>query len=373
MSITSERSESATTSAVVATPQRSSRNPRGAFAGFPRPVWVIFAGTVVNRIGFLVGPFLVFFLGSRGVAASQTPYVLGALGAGNLVGPALGGWLADSRGRKATILAGLSGTAATQGLLFEAPNVLTMAVAAALLSATGTMVGPAAYATLTDTVEAGRRREAFALFGWAVNIGTAVAGVLGGYLATHGYWTLFALDAGTSLVFAVIVLALLPNDRAVRAAAGSAPTSASGPPNSGYGVVLRDRLMRRLLPLFGIQLFIYSLTESALPLAIRSDGLSPATMGMAAAVNAGIVVALQPVATSVLARVHRTPLYTVAGLLIAGGVALTGLAHSPSQYAATVVVWSIGEVAAGGVAAGMIADMAPDDARGRYQGAFSWT
>ncbi|WP_194895272.1 MFS transporter [Catenulispora pinisilvae] len=357
-------------------------NPLSAFTGFPRAIWIVFAGTVVNRIGFLVGPFLVFFLGSRGIPSSQTPYVLGALGAGNLVGPAVGGWLADRGSRKLTMLTGLLGTAAAQGALFAAPNVATMALAAITLSATATMVSPAASATLADSVGPEQRREAFALIGWAVNIGTAVAGVLGGYLAAHGYWMLFAIDAGTSVGYAVIVAVLLPGqasqqtDAASEAdavAATASEDSSSTSSSSGYGVVLRDRLVRKLLPLLGVQLFIYSLTESALPLAIRTDGLSPSVMGLVAVVNAGLIVALQPVATTFLARFPRTPVYLVASTLIALGIALTGIAHSPAMYAATVVVWSLGEVAVGGIPGALIADLAPAHARGRYQGAFSWT
>ena len=98
------------------------------FSGLPRTVWIIFAGTIVNRIGYVVTPFLVFYLASRGVSTRQVPYVLGALGAGNLVGPALGGLLADRVGRRPTILAGLLGTAAAQGLLYAAPNVLILAL-----------------------------------------------------------------------------------------------------------------------------------------------------------------------------------------------------------------------------------------------------
>ena len=37
------------------------------FSGLPRTAWVIFAGTVVNRLGYLVAPFLVFYLGARGI------------------------------------------------------------------------------------------------------------------------------------------------------------------------------------------------------------------------------------------------------------------------------------------------------------------
>ncbi|GII77706.1 MFS transporter [Sphaerisporangium rufum] len=337
------------------------------FSGLPRAAWVIFAGTVVNRLGYVVTPFLVFYLASRGISTEQTPYVLGALGAGNLVGPVVGGLLADRVGRRPTMLAGLAGTAVAQGLLFVAPGVLTLALAAAFLSTAGSLVGPAAGALLTDAVPADRRRAAFALFHWAVNIGTAAAGILGGYLAGHGYWLLFALDAVTALAFAAIAATLLPAGRGPAAR----PDGPAG--GSGYRVVLADPLMRALLPLFGVALIIYSFTEVCLPLAIRDDGLPPATYGLMATLNAVLVVVLQPIATQLLARRPQIPVYVAASVLISAGVALTGVADGAWAYAGTVVLWSAGEAMVGGLQGAMIAGLAPADARGRYQGAFQWT
>ncbi|MFD3551155.1 MFS transporter [Streptomyces goshikiensis] len=337
------------------------------FRGLPPTVWTLFAGTIVNRLGHLVTPFLVFLLADRGVTGPETSYVLGALGAGNLLGPALGGVLADRIGRRPTMLIGLLGAAAAQGALFLAPGLWTMAAAALLLSAASATVGPAAYALMADAVDAERRRRAYALFGWGVNIGTAVAGVLGGFLAAHGYWLLFAVDAGTLLVYATVVATRLREPARAPAVPGGKDTGI------GYGVVFRDRLMLALLPLFGIQLFVYSLTEVALPLAVRDSGLSPAVYGAMAAVNAVLVVALQPVVTGRLARLPQLPVQAAGSALIAAGVALTGLADSVAGYVASVVVWSAGEVVVAGIAATVVADLAPAAARGRYQGAFGWT
>ncbi|MBC2877948.1 MULTISPECIES: MFS transporter [Streptomyces] len=336
------------------------------FSGLPRAAWIVFTGTVVNRLGYLVTPFLVFFLGSRGIPTGQIPYVLGALGAGNLIGPALGGLLADRVGRRSTMIAGLVGTAAGQGLLFTAPDTVTLALAAILLSGAGSMVGPAASALLADQVTADRRRAAFSLFHWAVNIGTAVAGMLGGFLAARGYWLLFTVDVVSTLTYAVIAASFLPAGRPERA-----PRDATG--GTGYGVVLRDPLMRALLPLFYVALVIYTLTEVALPLAIRDDGLSTTTLGLMSTLNAALVVALQPLAITVLARFRQIPVYVAGSILIALGVALTGVAHTPWAYAATVVLWSLGEATIGGVAGSIVAALAPDHARGRYQGAYQWT
>ncbi|MEU1665741.1 MFS transporter [Streptomyces sparsogenes] len=337
------------------------------FRGLPPAVWTVFAGTIVNRLGYLVTPFLVFFLAARGVTGAETTYVLGALGAGNLLGPALGGLLADRIGRRSTMLIGLLGASAAQGALFAAPGVTTMAAAALLISAAGAMIGPAAYALLADSVDAGRRQRAYALFGWGVNIGTAAAGVLGGFLAAHGYWLLFTVDVATMLIYAAIVATRLRETRPAR------QEKAPAADGVGYGVVLRDRLLLALLPLFGIQLFVYSLTEVALPLAIRDSGLSPAVYGAMAAVNAVFVVALQPLATATLARLPQLPVQAAGSVLIAVGVALTGVADGVAAYTVSVVVWSLGEVVVAGIAAAMIADLAPAHARGRYQGAFQWT
>ncbi|MEE1818858.1 MFS transporter [Streptomyces sp. SP18ES09] len=344
----------------------SSSTTPSAFRGLPPLVWTVFAGTIVNRLGYLVTPFLVFFLASRGVTGAETSYVLGALGAGNLIGPAVGGVLADRLGRRPTMLIGLIGAAAAQGALFLAPGVWTMAAAALLISAAGSTVSPAAYALLADAVDGEGRRRAYALFGWGVNIGTAVAGVLGGYLAAQGYWLLFAVDAGSMLLYALVVAVRLKEPQ--RAAAPDPRED-----GAGYGVVARDRLALLLLPLFGVQLFVYSLTEVALPLAVRDSGLSPAVYGAMAAVNAVVVVALQPFATARLARFPQLVVQSAGSVLIALGVALTGLADGVAGYTVSVVVWSLGEVVVAGIAAGVFADLAPAHARGRYQGAFSWT
>ncbi|MEU9374831.1 MFS transporter [Streptomyces sp. NPDC048255] len=336
------------------------------FRGLPPTVWTLFAGTIVNRLGHLVTPFLVFLLADRGVSGTETSYVLGALGAGNLLGPVLGGVLADRMGRRPTMLIGLIGAAAAQGALFLAPGVWTMAAAALLLSAASATVGPASYALMADAVDGERRQRAYALFGWGVNIGTAVAGVLGGFLAAHGYWLLFAVDAGTMLVYAAVVAARLREPERAPAAPGEDA-------GVGYGVVLRDRLMLLLLPIFGVQLFVYSLTEVALPLAVRDSGLSPAVYGSLAAVNAVLVVGLQPFVTARLAKLPKLQVQAAGSALIAVGVALTGLADGIAGYVVSVAVWSLGEVVVAGLAATVVANLAPAHARGRYQGAFSWT
>ncbi|MFF7364743.1 MFS transporter [Streptomyces sp. NPDC008125] len=335
------------------------------FGGLPRPFWILFVGMIANRIGTMVVPFLVFFLGSRGISTEQTGTIVVALGAGGMFGPVLGGLLADRIGRRQAVLIGLVATPAGLGCLYAAPGPATLAVAAALLGLMSSIYRPAASALVGDVVHTEQRGKAFSLLHWGFNIGTAVASAAAGYLAGRGFWLLFLLDGLTCLAYAVIVVRGIPKDL-------PRPAVVKEKGGAGYGVVLRDRLMLTHMGLSALGITIYTMTEFAIPMSIRDDGLSPAVYGLVGVANAVIVIACQPLIYGRLAHLPRMKVLAASWALIGVGVAMTGLAHRPWQYMLTVVVWSVGEVVNGVVAGAIVTDLAPEEARGRYQGALAW-
>ena len=61
--------------------------------GLPRPFWVLWAGTLVNRAGSFVVPFLAIYLTqARGFSAAQAGIVAALYGAGAAVASPLGGY-----------------------------------------------------------------------------------------------------------------------------------------------------------------------------------------------------------------------------------------------------------------------------------------
>ncbi|MFI6154187.1 MFS transporter [Kitasatospora sp. NPDC051170] len=346
---------------------------RTRFTGFGGPFWVVIGGTMLNRLGNMVLPFLVFYLASRNVTTDRIPLVLGALGVGGLIGPVLGGLLTDRCGARLSMVAGMIATAASQGLLYIAPNLATLTLAVLALGAGGSLHVPGAAAVMAGAAQGKRRRVAFGLLHWSVNVGTALAGALGGFLAEHGYGLLFALDMATCLGYGTLVALRLP-----RTTGAARPESArqSSPKSSqhkgGYGVVLRDRLLLAMLVPVVIGEAVYALTEFTLPLAIRDHGLPPTVFGLAAVVNAVLVVTLQPIAAVYLTRFDRSRLWAAGSALVTTGVALTGLASGTWGFVLTVAVWSLGEIVVSGLYSSMIADLAPENATGRYQGAAGW-
>jgi MFS family permease len=115
---------------------------------------------------------------------------------------------------------------------------------------------------------------------------------------------------------------------------------------------------------------VYLQSYTTLPLAMRLQGRSPQEYGLAMAVNGVLIVALQPVVSAWLGK-HDHCAVLAAGFVVVGlGFGLTALAGSVVGYAATVAVWTLGEIITAGLGAAIVADLAPPSMRGRYSGAY---
>ncbi len=71
---------------------------------FPRPVWILFVGVFLNKFGTFVVPFLTLYLTRQGFTTRDAGLALGAYGVGRLCAAFIGGHLADTFGRRKTIV-----------------------------------------------------------------------------------------------------------------------------------------------------------------------------------------------------------------------------------------------------------------------------
>lgn len=346
--------------AIAAETAAAARGPWwSTLRGLPRPFWVLFAGTIVNRLGQFVEPFLALYLvRGRDLSLTTAGAVITCFGLGAFGSQPLGGWLADRHGRRVTMVGGLLATAASMGLLAVARPLWLIAASALLTGMAVDIYRPASSAAVADIIDPQDRPRAFAIIYWAVNLGVSVSGVLGGVLATHGWWILFALDAATSVVFAVLIARGVPESRPERS------TTESG----GYGPVLRDRLAVTLATTTLVTGVVYLQAYVALPLAMTADHLSPASYGIAYAVNPVTVLTVQPLTLAWLLRRPPARVYAVSVFVLGLGFGLTYFAHSTVAYGATVFVWTLGEVGVNALGPTIINTIAPESMRGRYNG-----
>ena len=329
--------------------------------GLPRPFWYLWAGTVFNRVGSFVVPFLALYLtGSRDVTVGQAGLVLSVLGLGSAVSQPVGGVLADRIGRRRTIVLGLTSSAAALLVLGAADGLLAIGGAALAYGLCLDLMRPAVQAAIADLVPDADRPRAFALQFWAINLGFALATLLGGFLAERGFWLLFVLDALASVGFALLVLRGVPETRPSRVA----------------GVVgrLRDVVADRLLLALVLSVVagatVYLQCYSTLPIVLDRDGLGPQGYGTALALNGVLIIVLQPLLLGVLGRRGRGPLLLAAMLLQGAGFGLTAFADDLPGHLLAITVWTVGEVLQAGQLGALVASIAPVHLRGRYLGVF---
>lgn len=337
---------------------------RSYFGGLPRSFWLMFSGQLVNRVGGMVLPFLVFYLDDVGLGAAEMGAVVAAVGLGDLLGHPVGGALADRVGRRFTAVTGMIGVAASLGALGVASGFWPLAATATALGAFSAIPRPAIAALVTDLVDPVHRARAFGLLYWAINLGAAVAGVSAAVLAPIGFWLLFLVDGLSCAAFALILRIGLPRDRPRPTRAGST--------SLGYGVVVRDRMLVTFALLVVAYSVVFGQMQFGLPLALRDDGLPASWFGALYTLNALLVTLLQPGMTAWLSRFEHMHVLAASWLTVAVGLSLTGLADAVWQYAATVVVWTLGEIGGASFAAALVADLAPHGAHGRYQAALGW-
>ncbi|MDX6676384.1 MAG: hypothetical protein QOE31_436 [Solirubrobacteraceae bacterium] len=337
--------------------------------GAPRPVWVLIAGTFVNRVGSYFSTFVVLFLTERGFGAGTLPLVLAAIGASAVAGSLAGGWLADRIGRKRTLVGSMTASSiALCALALVSGHVAVVAAVCVVALCTQSYV-PAASALLVDHTAPADRVPLFALFRVALNLGAALGPLIAGVIAAASYDALFFVDSATCLLFGLLLLAGLPTDRPAREAAAPA-ASASTAPTGTARRTRRGRPAPVALLCFatvGVTM-VYAQHSSTLALQLTANGLSTQFYGLLLAVN-GLLVVIGELPLAALTRRYEPTRPMLAGvLLMSGGMALCGLLPTAAAVLAGVAVWTLGEMVLTPVALGAVAAMSSPERVARDQG-----
>jgi MFS family permease len=118
-------------------------------------------------------------------------------------------------------------------------------------------------------------------------------------------------------------------------------------------------------------LLVFTQFQLAAPLDYAAHGVGPLAFSLIMALNGLGVVVLQPLLSDRLRRHDGARVLALSSLLIGLGFGLNALAGSLPAYVAGAALYTVGEVLGFPVASAIVADLAPADLRGRYQGAFS--
>jgi MFS family permease len=345
------------------------RAARETVSGLPREFWWLWTSTLVNRLGGFVATFMALYLTlERGYSASYAGLVASLHGLGGVLSSLGAGVMADRLGRRPTLLLAQTSTAGFVALLGFVHDPVAIAVVAFFVGMASNASRPAVQAVMADIVRPEDRVRAFSLNYWAINLGFAVSSMAAGFIAEFSYLAGFLIEAGMTLVCAVVVFTKLPESRPVRPAK-------EGEGGVGLGTVVRDGRFMSVVGLSFLVALVFQQGSVGLPVAMGEAGFSSADYGMAIAVNGVLIVALQIPVTRFIE--HRDPrrLLVVSSLLAGFGFGLTAFAGSVGVFALTVCVWTLGEMVNAPTQTGLVVRLSPVQGRGRYQGVYtlSWS
>jgi len=340
---------------------------------FPRPVRLLLVGTLVNKLGTFIVPYLTLvLLRNFHMRPGEAARLLFAYGAGSVVSVLAGGVITDRFGRRRTLLVSLFGSgvlAVAMGLAPSARFFVPLLVAFGFIA---DLYRPAASAIIGDLLPSSERASGFAGLRMAVNLGWASGTAIGGLLADWDWRLLFLGDGLTTLAYGVLVYWVIPETRPQSVVLPSGPAgtvSAVGSMAARRGPTnpLRDGVFLATTAAGFLFTFVFCCNLSIFPLTVTGSARYPAVVyGLLAALNGVLVAFFEISITGHLKPFRRLRLAALGCFLATVGFGMIGLVMHWAWFVLAVLVFTAGEILASPQQMSFIADWAPPEARGRY-------
>jgi len=163
-----------------------------------------------------------------------------------------------------------------------------------------------------------------------------------------------------------VVVAVLLRDATQPEADDDADTQADRA--VGYRQAFADRVLLRFLLMTVTAEFVYIQSTVALPLHVTGVGLTATDFGLLIGLNGLLVLVLELPITGWIARYKPEHVLAIGNLIVGIGLALTGLMTDMLLLAATVLIWSLGEMMTSTLSQAYLGSLSPSHLVGRYQG-----
>ena len=343
--------------------------------GLPRPVLVLQGGNALNYFGTgLILPFEIIYLHAvRGFSPATAGLVLATVMGTAAAVTLPSGALLDRFSARRLLIAGNVVNAVGYGGLAFVHRPWQGFVCSAVGGAGFGLVGTAGQVLTLTLIPPEKRAAATALRRVSGNFGIGLGATVAGFVVSathrhlHAFQGLYLVDAVTFVLFALVVLAWIPDP-------GRADAPLTGIAR-GLRVVARDRLLLALiagnlgLVMIGGAFFLNLLP----PFAIAHTPVGAGEIGVVKFVNTFFIVVAQVPATRVVARMRRTHALFGTSIVFAVGlvaVLLARLTHSTlaatAILAGVAVVIAIAECGQFVVLGPLVAEIAPPHLLGRY-------
>jgi len=341
------------------------------YVGLPRSIYVLFFARMVNTIGAFVRPFLAIFLTTNlGLNEAYAGFIVTLAIIVYIPGSMLGGFLADSIGRKNIII--LFGAAAACSYIPCAFVGNSMIIPGLLILSAffNSAAEPASSSMVADLTNPGNRKASFSLLYLGINIGFSIGPLIAGFLYTNYIELIFIGDAATSLLSISLVYLFVKESKPDLSCIDIDETSEEKPETGSIYKVIRSRPYLFAAAFISILLgFVMSQMGFALPLftnEVFGTASGPSLFGGLMSVNGIIVVMMTVFLISLTKTLKPIQNMSLAALLYAVGYGMLYYSRTYYLFIASTAIWTMGEIIMATNWGVYIANHTPMSHRGRF-------
>jgi MFS family permease len=343
----------------------------GPWREFPRHFQILMGASFIDRLGgALLFPFFALYVTDKfGVGMIEVGIIFAIWAVTSQVGSVVGGALTDKMGRKTMVIFGLIISAMSALAMGFVNDLNVFYITVAIAGTLGDMGGPAQQAMVADLLPEEKRAQGYGVWRVVANLAVMIGPLIGGWMATSSYLSLFITDAITSTITAGIVMATLPETK---------PESVDDKEEEnllrtfiGYIKVFKDLIFMEFILAAILMNTVYVQMNSTLPVYLRDVHNSPpSTYGIILSINAGMVVVFQFWVTRKMSSIPPMLVMALGTLFYLVGFGMYGFVSGFFMFTLAMVILTIGEMILIPVAQALVAQFAPEDMRGRYMAVY---
>jgi len=337
---------------------------------YPPQFWLLFWGMLISTAGAsMIWPFLMIYVSEKldlpmtAVASLMTMNAGAGLLSSFVIGP-----ITDRVGRKITMIIGLAATALSYLAMIPAETILTFGILMILRGIFNPFYRVGADAMVADLIPDKDRAEAYSLTRLAKNVGVALGPAVGGFVATASYSIAFWAAAIGLFSFSLLILF-----RAKETLPETDSSSISNPTGiKSYKLIFGNRIFLPFVLAFTLAQIGSTIVWVLMAVYAKGNyGILESQYGLIPMTNALMVVILQVWVTRRTKTFKPHFMLGLGAFLYACGVTSVAFAEGFWGFWMSIVIITAGELILVPTATTFVADISPQDMRGRYMSIFS--
>lgn len=341
-------------------------NPYKGLKGLPKNVWLISIGSLINRAGTMVLPFLALYL-TQGLnySVSESGIVIASYGIGSLICAPLAGRLSDKIGSLKLMKYSLLLSGGVFLLYSFVTSYYLLIVISIVLAIISESFRPASMAFISDQTTPKQRKTAFALYRLAINAGMSIGPVAGGFLSAIDFHLLFYFNAAAAIGSSAFFFFSKWDEQNV--------DSVSAGSNIGIEIkstnVLKDFRLIYFLPAFLPVLIVFFQILSTIPLYIVTElEFSKSTFGILLAVNTILIIFIEVPLNTAMNDWDDIKSLFFGCILTAVGFGAMAFSRDIFSLVVSITIWTFGEMIIFPASSSYISNIAAKGKTGEYMG-----